>query len=132
MDREDNYDIPTPDTSRSNSINEEEEEEDKSVEPTPAVPVEDTTQAESSRSRMQNKMLIYIRIVNVYDLDDQSTDVTQPTRPAKRATFVPSSSSSESENDFVAVERNDADDDASAITNPVSCFSLIEYDCLTS
>ena len=75
-------------------------------------------------------MLIYIRIVNVSDLDDQSTDVAQPTRPAKRATFVPSSSSSESENDFVAVERNDAD--ASAIANPVSCFNLIEYDCSTS
>ncbi|CAF1319040.1 unnamed protein product [Adineta ricciae] len=114
MDREDNYDIPTPDTSRSNSINEEEaEEEDESVEPTPAVPVEDTTQAESSRTH------------------DQSTDVTQPTIPAKRATFVPSSSSSESEDDFVAVERNDADADASAITNPVSCFNLIECDCST-
>ena len=54
MDREDNYDIPTPDTSRSNSIDEE-EEEDKSVEPTPAVPVEDTTQAELSHSRMQKE-----------------------------------------------------------------------------
>lgn len=70
-------------------------------------------------------MLIYIRIVNVFDSDDQSTDVAQSARPAKRATFVPSSSSSESETDFVAVERNDVDDDTSAIANPVSCLNLI-------
>jgi hypothetical protein len=61
-------------------------------------------------------------------LEDISTDVNEhikATLAAKRTTFISSSSSSgsESETDFVAVDKNDLDPDGSPSTNTVSLLT---------
>ncbi|CAF3623732.1 unnamed protein product [Adineta steineri] len=104
MERDDDDDIPTPDTSRSNSIDEDEE---NSSLPSPPQPTEEITQIESSPS------------------NDTSTNVTEQIRTTlamKRATFITSSSSSsESETDFVALDKSDFNQNDAPSINVVSC-----------
>ncbi|CAF1029948.1 unnamed protein product [Rotaria sp. Silwood1] len=103
MERGEDDDIPTPSTSRSNSISEDEE---KPSLPSSSLPAEETIQSESSPTK-----------------DDTSSNVADQIRTtvaAKQATFVSSSSSSESEPDFVDVTKNDFTQDGSASNNAVS------------
>ncbi|CAF2467475.1 unnamed protein product [Rotaria sp. Silwood2] len=103
MERDEDDDIPTPNTSRSNSINEDEEK--PSLPPT-SLPAEETIQSESSPTK---------------DASSNVAEQMKTTIAAKRATFASSSSSSsESDPDFVDVTKNDFTQDGSASTNAVS------------
>ncbi|CAF0867248.1 unnamed protein product [Rotaria sordida] len=106
MERDEDDDIPTPNTSRSNSINEDEEKPSSSPLPPPD---EETIQSESSPTK---------------DTSNNIAEQIRTTLAAKRASFASSSSSvsasSESDTDFVDVTKNDVTQDGSTSMNVVS------------
>ena len=118
-DVDDDDDISTPSTTRSNSIGEN--EDDTSSRPPAEETVQSTASASSGCRQIAQVLLIqlwplFVEETPPADVHDQANSAVA----AQRMSFVSSSSSSESDTDFVAVNESDVNADRSTPSDAVS------------